>query len=342
MAEEPSKTPDIPLNDNEELSDKHETYFAIYPVIFTVDTVLSFDVFKKTADNNYELFHTDGEAYTATVHEAIFESSISTLYIRDIDKRHYYNCLENFLLTIIDDPFIDSRTKAKISHELTTYIASLICEKPDMEKIIRYKNVIKSVTDYIINNKDAINNLISVTKTSCTDYNHLVNVGIYGMGLAKEILIKEKNINFPEIVAGFFLHDIGKVNVPQHITHKHGALTEKEWEIVKTHPEEGYNILKELNMLTEESEIIVLQHHERHDGKGYPKGLIGDQIHKYSKICSIADAFDALTSYRPFRKSKTSFDALKIMHVEMKNEFDPDFFGKFVLLFSRTNQLDKK
>ena len=338
MKEESLKAPDVSVHKNEELSDKTGTYFAIHPMILRIDTVQSFDVFKKTANNTYELFHTAGEAYTSIVHGAIFKNSISTLFVKDTDKSHYYRYLENFFIIIINDPFIDSHTKAKVSHELLTNIASLICVKPDTGIIIRYKNVIKSITNFVINNKDAINNLISVSKTSYTDYNHLVNVGIYGMGLTKEIFVREIDFNMSEIAAGFFLHDIGKLNIPKHITHKQGPLSEKEWEIVKTHPEEGYNLLKKLNMLTEESEIIVLQHHERHDGKGYPKGLKGDQIHKYSKICSIADAFDALTSYRPFRKSKTSFDALKIMHTEMKNEFDPAFFSKFVLLFSKTKQ----
>ena len=87
--------------------------------------------------------------------------------------------------------------------------------------------------------------------------------------------------------------------------------------------------------MNDETKIIVLQHHERKNGKGYPMGLKGDNINIYSKICSIADTFEALTSYRPFRKtSHTSFKAIKIIKKEMRNEFDPYFFEQFVLLFT--------
>lgn len=308
-------------------------------MIIRLDTVPSLDVFKKTANNTYEIFHTAGKAYSSAVHGNIFKNSISILYVKDTDRNHYNRYIENFFIIIVNDPFIDSRTKAKISHELLTFMAGLICEKPGTEIIIRYKKVIKSVTDFIIKNTDALNYLISVTKTSFTDSNHLINVGIYGLGLVKEIFVRDIDIKMSEVAAGFFLHDIGKFNIPKHITQKQGPLSDEEWGIVKKHPAEGYNILKKYKMLTHESEIIVLQHHERHDGEGYPNGLKDNQIHKFSKICSIADAFDSLTSYRPFRKSKKSFEALKIMHTEMKNEFDPDFFSKFVLLFSRANKV---
>ena len=336
MKEETTKTQNSHLDINEESSDKTEAYFTIHPMVLRIDTVQSFNVFKKNSTSDYELFHPASKAYTSTVHGSIFKNSISRLYVKDSYKSDYYRYLENFFIIVMNDPFINSYTKAQISHDLITYIAKLVCKKPEKEIIIRYKTIIKSITDFVIKDKDAINNIISMVNPSCTDYNHLVNVGIYGMGLAKEIFVKEINFDMSEIAAGFFLHDIGKLNIPKHIIHKQGILTDREWKIIKTHPLEGYNILKKLDVLTKESEIIVLQHHERHDGNGYPKGLQGDQIHKFSKICSIADAFDALTSYRPFRKSKSSFEALQVMYSEMKNEFDPTFFSKFVLLFRRT------
>ncbi len=77
-------------------------------------------------------------------------------------------------------------------------------------------------------------------------------------------------------------------------------------------------------MISDEIKTIIMQHHERHIGDGYPLGLKGDQIHTYSKICSIADMFDALTSHRPYRYAKSSFNALQIMKNEMKKDFLPD------------------
>ena len=105
-----------------------------------------------------------------------------------------------------------------------------------------------------------------------------------------------------ELGTGFFLHDLGKVNINQDILNKPGRLTDEEMNEVKRHPAQGFKILNETKHLTEESKLIVLQHHERQDGKGYPKGLKGEAIHIYGRICSIADVYDALTSDRPYRK----------------------------------------
>ena len=348
MAEKLSNTIDVPLNNsgkssniNENSTKTSESYFPIHPMVLRIDTVFSFNVYIRTQQDHYEIFHTAGEAYTAYIHGGIFKYSLSKLYVKDSDKHYYFNYLENFFIIIINDPLINILRKTQISHELVSHLAMIVCENPKAEIIIRYKNVIKPISEFIIKQKDAIYQLISMTKSSYNDYNHLVNVGIYGMGLAKEVLAKDVNFDMSEIAAGFFLHDIGICNIPKHIYHKQGSLTDEEWIIMKKHPQEGYNMLKKLNILTGEAQIIILQHHERHDGKGYPSGLKGNQIHTYSKICSIADTFDALTSYRPFRKAKKSFEALKIMHTEMKNEFDPKFFGRFVLLFSKSKNVEK-
>ena len=121
--------------------------------------------------------------------------------------------------------------------------------------------------------------------------------------------------------------------IPPHILNKKGPLSYVGWEIMKNHPEKGYKILDKFGEVSKEIGIIVLQHHERHDGKGYPGGLKEDQIHLYAKICMIADVFDALTSYRPYKEKFSTFDALKIMKHEMRENFDPEFFEKFVRLF---------
>jgi len=138
-----------------------------------------------------------------------------------------------------------------------------------------------------------------------------------------------------EIAAGLFFHDIGQYTIPKHINQRKGPLSSEEWEIMKKHPEEGYKLLKKFGVMTDEMKVIVIQHHERHNGSGYPFGLMGDEIHTYSKICAISDAFDALTSNRPYRNARSSFNALAVMQNEMKGEFDPQFFARFVRLFSK-------
>jgi HD-GYP domain-containing protein (c-di-GMP phosphodiesterase class II) len=137
-----------------------------------------------------------------------------------------------------------------------------------------------------------------------------------------------------ELGAGFFLHDLGKVRVDPAIINKRGSLNEEEMKKVRIHPYQSYLMLKEANQLSNECSIIALQHHEREDGKGYPKGLKHDEIHTYGRICCIADVFDALTAERSYKAKLTAFEALKIMKEEMLDHFHKEIFEEFVLLFN--------
>jgi HD-GYP domain-containing protein (c-di-GMP phosphodiesterase class II) len=92
-------------------------------------------------------------------------------------------------------------------------------------------------------------------------------------------------------------------------------------------------MLEKKNQLSEEANIIVMQHHEREDGTGYPNQLKGKQIHLYARICSIADVYDALTSERSYKKKLSPFEALSLMRNEMINHFQKDIFERFALLF---------
>ena len=103
-----------------------------------------------------------------------------------------------------------------------------------------------------------------------------------------------------ELGAGFFLHDLGKVKIDTAIINKPGKLTAEEMRQMRRHPNLGFTILSKTKQLSEECKLIVLQHHERNDGTGYPNGLRGDAIHIYCRLCSLADVYDALTSVRPY------------------------------------------
>jgi len=130
------------------------------------------------------------------------------------------------------------------------------------------------------------------------------------------------------IIKAAKLHDIGKIAIPDKILEKPGRLTKEEWEIIKTHPEKGAQIVKELSSF-EKGTNIILHHHERWDGKGYPDKLKGEEIPLGSRIISLADSFDAMISYRIYRdknskkKRKTIKEALKEINNNSGTQFDP-------------------
>ena len=104
---------------------------------------------------------------------------------------------------------------------------------------------------------------------------------------------------------------------------------------MKTHPQKGYKMLKKAGVISEEASTIVLQHHERTDGSGYPKGLKNNELSVLGKICSIVDSFDAMTTNRYYQPALSSFEAMNIIKGKMQGKkFDSDIFKQFVTFFS--------
>lgn len=125
------------------------------------------------------------------------------------------------------------------------------------------------------------------------------------------------------------LHDIGKIRIPEEILNKPGKLTKEEWEIMKTHTIEGYKILKETlsdqdSKFMETAKAICRWHHEKYDGRGYPDGLVGDQIPISAQVVSLADVYDALTSQRCYKRAYSHEEAIQMILNGECGQFNPD------------------
>lgn len=130
---------------------------------------------------------------------------------------------------------------------------------------------------------------------------HSNKVRKYAEAIGKRLYLSDDELK--TLVIASILHDIGKQDIDVNILNKPGPLTKEEYEIIKTHSKKGQQILKAIDMLKGASEVVY-HHHERYDGYGYPDGLKGEQIPYLSRILAVADAFDAMTSERPYRPKK--------------------------------------
>jgi len=142
-------------------------------------------------------------------------------------------------------------------------------------------------------------------------------------------LLKLNQNDTEKIHIAAHLHDIGKIGIPDSILLKQGKLDDSEWQIMKNHPEIGANILKKSAYLTELAEIVLF-HHERFDGKGYPLGKSGNDIPLGSRIIAICDSIDAMTSNRCYRKSLSFEDCFNQIKINLGKMYDPEI-GKLVL-----------
>ena len=238
------------------------------------------------------------------------------------------------LFEAIHDKRLTPEKRADVVYQSSVELMGKLLDDPKAENIMEAKQGISEIVDMVFSQDDTSHYLLRITSHDYYTYTHSVNVGIFGIMLAKQLFRRSSSHNMHELGAGFFLHDLGKIRIDPAIINKSGRLTDEEMEEMKKHPNFSYKILKETNQLSEECGIIALQHHEREDGSGYPRGLKGDQIHTYGRVCCIADVYDALTAERSYKAKLSSFEALKVMKEKMLNHFQKDIFEKFVLLFT--------
>ncbi|HXZ33332.1 MAG TPA: HD domain-containing phosphohydrolase [Terriglobales bacterium] len=156
---------------------------------------------------------------------------------------------------------------------------------------------------------------------------HSKRVTAFTMAIAKAMGLAKDEINV--IARGAFLHDIGKMAVPEKILLKPGPLTRDEIEIMREHCYHGYQLLKRIPFLSEAAEIVY-SHQERYDGTGYPRGLKGDEIPLGARIFSVADTLDAITSDRPYRAAQSVAAARDEIQLWSGRQFDPKVVKVFL------------
>lgn len=132
-----------------------------------------------------------------------------------------------------------------------------------------------------------------------------------------------------EVSYGFTLHDIGKIGVPDAVLNKPGPLNREEWQVMRKHPELGVRIVEPIGFSSTTTDVILC-HHERWDGAGYPNRLAKDEIPVTARVFAVADAFDAMTSDRPYRRAMPPAEAIGILKEESGKAYDPDVIDLFL------------
>ncbi len=183
----------------------------------------------------------------------------------------------------------------------------------------------------------SIKTLISVinAKDKYT-YGHVERVVFYCRLLAEKLQLDEEQKK--ELIYGAYMHDTGKINISKEILNKKMPLTNEEWEILKSHPANGVEIIKPVEALKNIAPLI-LHHHERYDGKGYPQNLKGEEIPYLARILTVADSFDAMTSNRPYTRRKTYEEAVEELERCSGTQFDPTIARSFIELIKEKGNM---
>ena len=227
--------------------------------------------------------------------------------------------------------FTNNLIKARKARDKTrTYIDSMLAEAK-MGKIIdtqKAKILVAELANNIVENLDASMWLTQLKTRDEYTAIHSLNVCVLSLTFGRSLGLNNEELN--ELGLGALLHDIGKMQVPLEILNKPGKLTPEEFEIMKSHPQKGYEMLLKDDNLSAEVLSIVKSHHERLSGEGYPDNLPEQSISYYTKIVSITDVYDAITSDRVYHDGMTPHEALKRLYEWMPNNFDTTLMQSFI------------
>lgn len=216
-------------------------------------------------------------------------------------------------------------SKRQLMRKNKNYMDRLRKYKSDNQTYLRKALDLEEVYDSTLENL-----MMALDLRDVETFGHSRTVAKYTMMLTHILGISDKK-NLDNIKKGALLHDVGKIAIPDSILKKSSPLTALEREKIKMHPTLGYGLIKEIKLVREIGNII-LYHHERYDGTGYPKGLKGNSIPREARIFAVADALDAITSHRPYRKPRSFEAAREEIQANSGTHFDAEVVEAFISL----------
>ncbi len=188
-------------------------------------------------------------------------------------------------------------------------------------------SIVSEILEDVLSLRGIVDSLSSISTYDGYTYTHSVEVCVIAMSIGLQLGYKRHTLL--ELGIGGLLHDVGKLKIPYHIISKPGTLNKKELDLVKNHPVLGYEMVKNHSQVSNRSAAMVLEHHERWDGSGYPDGKAGKGIHHFSAICGVADIYNAMTTARSYRPSYPPHEVYELILGLGSTHFDYDVIKAF-------------
>ncbi len=295
------------------------------------------DILRKNSPEHAIISRFGGEEFTVLLPDTKID--VAMVYAEDIrQKIHAYAFEgeenmpgESLTVSVGVTSYPD---KAKSETDLLKY-ADDACYRAKFMRKNRVEAYYSILEDLQKNADDATKEMLTSIKTLIAVINakdrytfrHVERVVYYCSLVADKQNFSEKDKR--NLIYAAYLHDIGKINVPEDVLMKPDRLTPHEWDIMSNHPHNAAEIVRNIDSLKEVLPII-LQHHERHDGTGYPNKLKGDEITFLSKVLSVIDSFDAMTSARPYQQKKSVMQAIDELRRCSGAQFDPEAVNLFL------------
>ncbi len=253
---------------------------------------------------------------------------IGQLYIKDEECTDFQQFMEESLQVLIADHALSAARKSQVVYDCARNVLRDVFDDPRSgTNLARTKRVTNNMVDFILENEHSIIGLLQLGSHDYYTFSHCVNVAVFSLGLWL-MMGRGDDFDLRDFTLGCILHDVGKTTIAGHILKKPGRLTAAEFTEIKKHPRNGYELMR--NCLPPIALDVILHHHEKDNGDGYPDGLTGDMISDHAKVAAIADVYDALTTNRPYCTARPPFKAILTMKEEMVGHFEQEKFLKFI------------
>ena len=247
------------------------------------------------------------------------------LYISQAESLTFQKYIRDHINEWFADDSVPIRNKAAMLSEVVRNVLSEEFNRNETNSIVEAANLLGSRVAQLSTEKALSGaELCQILHHDYGTFTHSANVGFYCSLIAAEMGYAGDELN--ELATGGLLHDLGKLEIDERILNKPGKLDEFEFKAIKEHPLTGFRRLTKAKAATPTQLLMTYQHHERLDGKGYPVGIGGSEIDIASRICTVADVFEAMTSNRPYRKSLSHKQTLEIMNEGVDVAFDKEVF----------------
>lgn len=264
--------------------------------------------------------------------DRLAQRGVRTLYVSSDDLSAYRNFLKEATVQIQENNAAELFGNLKHACR-DVFLESLACS--DVGRIISAtRDIGTQIVDALWERDVLLQDLIEVMVHDYSTFHHSNNVCASSVLMASELGIRDRD-QLIEIAQGALLHDLGKRALPPKILNKRGPLNHSEIQMIKQHPEVGFRELCRRPDITRGQLMMVLQHHERCDGNGYPMRLLGEEIHPWGKLCAVADVFDALNRDRAYRRACHQADVLAYFDLQAGRAFDEEMVQCLIGMIQR-------
>ena len=287
---------------------------------------------KTPAGRKYVLYKSRDYDMTEERRLYLIERGVKTLYVTDEDLHSYFGYVDRTVGKVLADEKTHPKEKSEILYQTTTSLMSHLYERPDSPILLQANQKMAShMVGFLATDPRLLRTAVEMFVFDYSLYNHAVNVATISIGIALKMGYKLSR-ELEQISQGFLFHDIGKCRLPAELLRKPGELTPTEMSEIQRHPHYGVLQMQGRENIEPLSLEVILHHHEKLSGRGYPHNLSGSEVTGPARICAVADIFDALTSHRSYKAALTGFEALKLMQTQMKHELDPDCLPTLISL----------